>query len=262
MNIADHSATNIICNKYSHNTMYYEDYSNLPRPYYTFAYILEGTLDCICEAETVHAQKGDILFVPYKIKYRLNWSTPNTTIYSCHFNFPDFSVPFGNKTFPLQKILKQENLQNKFEFLYEHSHHETAVLRTLAVFYQICDTLFPYLKYTAEHHIDYKIRKAVDYIQQNFRSPISIDELANLCGYSVSHFHYTFKKEIGIPAIEFKNTLCIRHAALLLLDDHDYTIEQISSECGFSTAEYFRRVFKAFMGVSPREYRNSMKKTI
>ena len=34
------------------------------------------------------------------------------------------------------------------------------------------------------------------------------------------------------------------------------TVEQISDACGFESSAYFRRVFKRYAGVSPREYRS------
>ena len=262
MNIADYSASNIICNIYSHKTPILEDFSTLPRPYYTFAYILCGSLECTCGNEITLAQKGDVLFIPYKIKYRLYWATPGTSVCSCHFNFPAFSQPFGNKSFELQKISGFEGLCNDFLFIHKNINSESSALGVLGTFYKICDQLFPYLQYQEEHQPDARIRKAIDYIQNNFRKNITIEELAKLCGFSESHFHSIFKKEVGIPAIEYKNSLCIRHAAMLLLDTNHFSIEEISTECGFQSAEYFRRVFKSFMGVSPKEYRNSMKKTI
>jgi len=43
--------------------------------------------------------------------------------------------------------------------------------------------------------------------------------------------------------------------ALHLLSSTDMTIEEISEECGFSSSNYFRKVFKNITKASPKELR-------
>lgn len=79
--------------------------------------------------------------------------------------------------------------------------------------------------------------------------------IAGLVHLGVSRFHECFKKETGMTVIEYKKSVAVKHAALLLLDGDRKSIEEISSECGFHSAEYFRRVFRTHTGKSPKEYR-------
>lgn len=259
MNLFDNSVTNLICNQYCKVHPCEEDFTNLPRPYYSFTYILKGSLKCVTNTYTVLAGEGDIIFFPYRIQYKLTWLEPNTTVYACHFNFPAFSEPFGNKEFPLQKISGQADCLEYFQYIYENIKHEDFFLGVLGTFYMLCSRFYPLLSVQRVLYLDDRIKKAVEYIHTNYRKHITIDELSALCHLSPSRFHYCFKKETGMSAIEYKNHICIKQAALMLLDNIDTSIEEISAQCGFQSSEYFRRTFKAIMGKNPREYRSSMK---
>ncbi|MBQ1222950.1 MAG: helix-turn-helix transcriptional regulator, partial [Oscillospiraceae bacterium] len=51
----------------------------------------------------------------------------------------------------------------------------------------------------------------------------------------------------------YLNTLRIRHACVLI-EQGISGVKDISNLCGFSDPMYFSRLFKAKLGVSPREY--------
>ena len=105
MNIISQSMTNLICRQYTQNAYMENDYSALPRPHYTIAYVLEGRLEALNMTVTITAEPGDIIFIPYREKYRLRWiCNPKSSCISCHFTFPSFVEPFGNMLFPLQKL--------------------------------------------------------------------------------------------------------------------------------------------------------------
>lgn len=255
MNLTGYSCTSLICKMHLFEQPMEEDYSNLPRPHYTFAYVRQGVLRCKTASYTVVAEKGDILFIPYQIRYRLYWAEPNSSVFSCHFNFPAYSEPFRNRELPLQKIAGREELIAAFSFIYENIEDKSCLLGVMGTFYSLCQTLYPCLKVEKVCRPDERIRRAVEYIQENFRNNITVKELLDICSMSQSHFHYCFKKETGMTAIEYKNRICINHAFLLLEEYRQLSIEEISAACGFESAEYFRRVFKNITGISPREYR-------
>lgn len=121
--------------------------------------------------------------------------------------------------------------------------------------YRLCNELYPHLEVIKVLHLDDRIQCAVDFINLNFRTSFTVGELARLAHLGVSRFHECFKSETGMTVIEYKNSVAVKHATLLLLEGDRKSIEEISSECGFQSAEYFRRVFKRYTGKSPKEYR-------
>ena len=69
-------------------------------------------------------------------------------------------------------------------------------------------------------------------------------------------FYVKFKKATGMTPIEFKNRIAINQACIMLINT-DKSIEKISEELGFASADYFRRVFKKTVGISPLKYRKT-----
>lgn len=259
MRIEEQALTHLCMKKYTQTSVTINDYTQQPRPNFSLAYVLCGQLKCESDSVEFKADPGDILFVPFRQRYALSWlGLPETSIYSIHFNFPAYSEPFGNKEFRMQKLTGHADKKETFEYLCAQPHKDECSLKVLGVFYQLCSELYPHLTYDRIFHLDERIQKAVDYLNLHYRTPIAIDDLARISNLSPSRFHYCFKKELGMTAIEYKNSLCVKHASLLLFSEPDMSIEEISAESGFNSSEYFRRIFKAATGQTPREYRKAV----
>lgn len=91
------------------------------------------------------------------------------------------------------------------------------------------------------------------YIDENACTTISIQDVANHIGFSTSHLRQIFKQEYGIPPVRYLNTVRVQRAKDLLSSGF-YTMQEISTACGFSNVYYFSRVFKEFTGISPGSY--------
>ena len=115
--------------------------------------------------------------------------------------------------------------------------------------------LFQRMHYEARSTVNENIRHAVRYIETHYDAPLRVDELAALCHISASYFYECFKREMGLSPIEYKNQITVRHAQRALIDSPEASIEEISEKLGFESSVYFRRLFKAKTGMSPRDYR-------
>ena len=60
-----------------------------------------------------------------------------------------------------------------------------------------------------------------------------------------------------MPA-DYIRSMRLQYAAQLLREK-DCSITEISDDSGFSDVRYFREVFRKYYGMSPSEYRNSMR---
>ena len=226
MRIEEQALTHLILKTYRHQSIDVDDFTHLPRPYFSLAYVFCGQLKCESESVSFTVEPGEILFVPFQQRYMLSWlGLPETVTYSCHFNFPAYSEPFGNKEFHLQKLTGHVDKKQIFEYLCAQPHENKCSLPVFAAFYSLCSELYPHLKYERTFHLDERIQKAVNHLNLHYRSNISIEELARISNLSPSRFHYCFKKELGMTAIEYKNSLCIKQASLLLLNEPDKSIE-------------------------------------
>ncbi|MBQ8254596.1 MAG: lipoate--protein ligase [Clostridia bacterium] len=98
-----------------------------------------------------------------------------------------------------------------------------------------------------------KIKYSINYIKQNFKRDLSLDEVSEAAGLSRYHFCREFKKATGLTPVEFINrTRC--EFAKELLESKKYTIAEISDMSGFMTPAHFSKTFKGFFGAHPSEF--------
>lgn len=98
------------------------------------------------------------------------------------------------------------------------------------------------------------ISKTISFINSNFEKKITLDELANISGYSKSRFINVFSKTTGITPIKFINKIRLSCAAELLASDNQ-SISETAFACGFDDSLYFSRAFKNAYGISPSEFK-------
>lgn len=100
------------------------------------------------------------------------------------------------------------------------------------------------------------VKRAVQYIEIHLSQPISVDTLCRLNGISRTHFVHLFSKETGRTVKQYiAQARC--ECAAELLENSRLPVHEISSYVGYADNNYFAKVFKNVMGVSPQEYRKA-----
>ncbi|MBE3641948.1 AraC family transcriptional regulator [Bacillus cereus] len=105
-----------------------------------------------------------------------------------------------------------------------------------------------------------RIHKVQDYIESNIDSSLSIEELADVAGFSKYHFHRIFKGIVDESLSRYVNRLKLERATNLLTYRSDMTVTDIAYHFGFTDSAVFSRTFKNYYGVSPSQYRNDNSK--
>lgn len=105
------------------------------------------------------------------------------------------------------------------------------------------------------------LRRVVDYIQENYASPISLEELSRVAIVSKSTLINAFKLAYDTTPIKFINRVRLDKAKALLLNT-DSSISEISEMVGFQSLHYFSRYFKNHEDISPVEYRQRYSKNV
>lgn len=103
---------------------------------------------------------------------------------------------------------------------------------------------------------DADIQLATRYIYQNFRKPLTLEEVAGVASLSPTYFSKKFKQVTGMGYKEYLNYVRLKHAQTALLTTSN-TITDIALEYGFNDSNYFKDLFKKVYGRSPREYRKA-----
>ena len=102
------------------------------------------------------------------------------------------------------------------------------------------------------------VEEAVHYMKENMERHVTLQDMSDYIGYSVSHFSMLFKKSTGHSPLAYFNLLKIQHACLLL-DTTDMQINQVCHKVGIADLFYFSRLFSRIVGMSPTDYRKLKK---
>ena len=95
-----------------------------------------------------------------------------------------------------------------------------------------------------------------DYIKQHYSEKITLDFAASYVFMSPSHFSKLFKKSTGKNFVDYLSEIRIEKAKRLLLES-TLLIYQISEQVGYTSFNYFTKVFKKYTGLTPEEYRQT-----
>lgn len=235
------------------------DYSHQPRPLHSVAYIVEGSADFICGGVQHTVGVGDVIYVPKGCRYTSVWhGNPTTKFFSCHFDLVPFGEPVGNRVYGLQKITDCTHLESLFAEVTQEGQAAFDSLHATGSFLYLLSALFPRMQAEKSLTVNTRIIDAVRYIESHYDTPLRVPDLAAICHISPSYFYECFKREIGMSPIEYKNKIMIRHAERSLVDHPEVSIEELSECLGFESSIYFRRLFKATTGKTPREYRKTV----
>ena len=81
-----------------------------------------------------------------------------------------------------------------------------------------------------------------------------IEQLADLCHFSPTHFMNFFKKHLGVSCMEYVIQFRLRKAAELL-QHSTLPILEIATQSGFNNLSNFNRQFKKYYQITPSQYR-------
>lgn len=102
------------------------------------------------------------------------------------------------------------------------------------------------------------LEKALHFIQLNYRYSLTLQQVADKSGMSLSSFGRRFKKKTGMTFVDYVNSMRISSARSLLRNP-DLSLLQISLACGYGNQCHFNRTFKKIVGITPGQYRKSLK---
>lgn len=98
------------------------------------------------------------------------------------------------------------------------------------------------------------VHDAIQYICSHYTETITLEMLASHVNLSTSYFSEIFKKQTEMSLRDYINKIRIDESKYLLLNT-TLSILEVSVAIGFEYQNYFTKVFKKFVGITPKEYR-------
>lgn len=109
------------------------------------------------------------------------------------------------------------------------------------------------LKAKRQSDIPEVLRRALDYMDRCFSSPVQLSDVADEVGVSSAYLSNLFTRYIGDSFVD-QLTERRMEKARQLLAAHRLSVKEISRMVGYQDPNYFSRLFKKQTGVSPTEY--------
>lgn len=99
---------------------------------------------------------------------------------------------------------------------------------------------------------DQLIERAVEYINANLDSKLTIESIAEQLYTSGSYLCKSFRRKMGVPMMHYVNTQRVRRAKELIFEG--IPLKEVYLRCGYENYITFFRVFRAETGLSPSEF--------
>ncbi len=225
---------------------------------------VKGTADVSLNERHVTVNAGDTVVVNSNCLHSVSSSAE--LVYYCLIIDRAFCLQnyFDTSKMVFAELIHDEEVFHKMsllakEFGNEDGEYRTQVIRAHVL--EICAHLCRF--YTSderaestESHLLSCIKRALGHIHTNYKSNISLDEIAELVGLSKFYFAREFRRVTGYTLVAYINLVRCEKAKKLLSENR-LSVGVISEECGFSNQSYFTKIFTAYTGRRPGEYRKS-----
>ena len=108
--------------------------------------------------------------------------------------------------------------------------------------------------YPEKRYIDIKyVNKALEYMQGNYNSVITLEDVSREVYASPVHFERVFKSSTGLTPHQYLIKIRLQKAKEILKGE-DCSIEEVAKRCGFVNTGHFSTTFKRIVGMSPSEF--------
>ena len=244
-------------------------------------YITKGCMKITVWSHTYQVQEGDIIILmPHTIHSIEQLDSHHAEYFNIVFHFSILEKPEENSLY--DKYLKPFLTHEKSVNCYEPKGSELNTLLTPSLLsliehrresYTTCEYLVKSNLFMIMHNLNQtcisadknevilqanysKLKTALYHVQNSYAQNITIKQVANLCGFSESHFMKLFKELTGMSFTAYLVNYRLELSAKQLLET-DQKIIDIATNCGFNNHSYFTRAFLKKYGLTPAKYRRT-----
>lgn len=101
---------------------------------------------------------------------------------------------------------------------------------------------------------------AIKYIEEHYNEEISLYDVSKYVSVTPQYFSKLFKDETGYNFVEWITNTRVKKAKDLM-NNKDKTIKEVCYMVGYHDPNYFSRIFKKIVGVSPTDYMKGKEKS-
>lgn len=235
---------------------------------YILIYCMKGSGYYRVDSRSYDVSEGQYFILPPDTPHLYASDNDNPwTIYWVHFSGRQAPVFAGDTLAPqaissgmTSRISDRNNIFEEIFLTLSDSYCLDNLRYAASLFYGFLATfrfLGHFRKYNSEEartDTDNVVAAAVRYMNENLERTLTLSDIADYAGYSVSHFATMFKNSTGHSVLNYFNMLKVQRSCQLL-ETTDMKINQICAKVGIDDNYYFSRLFKKITGISPKVYR-------
>lgn len=209
---------------------------------------------------------GDMNLLPAHVPSRNRWNGPSNTL-SLHLPVPLWEeiaeshairpellrpgLPGSDVSISRLAVMLAEELERPFRnVMFCES-------LAMAAFSKLAERLGGRTMTRCDGLVDWRLRRVVEFIEENPGAAHSVNELALVAGLSRSHFSQAFADAFGMAPHQYVMTRRVEHAKRRLRMDRE-SVTDIAASLGFSSHAHFSGVFRRLTGVSPSDWRRGL----
>ncbi len=231
---------------------------------YIMIYCYSGVGYVKIGGNTWKVSSGDIVFCIDKIphEYYSDKDEPWSILWA-HFKGESVREFLGlagiNLASPTIHVGITPKISNIFHEIFnylERGYNLYSVIYTSTLLQQIFSTiLIIKMNKKINAGFDITIQKVIEYMNENIKKALTLEELSKFAGVSKFGFVRRFKSQVGYSPIEYYNRLKIQKACEMIKLTN-MNISEISGALGYGNPYYFSNAFKKIIGCSPKDYKD------
>ncbi len=121
--------------------------------------------------------------------------------------------------------------------------------------YEMVTSFIETLKMEKRPTYNFIVNKTINFIHQEILHDLSLERIANYVGVHSSYLSSTFKELVGVNITAFINRKRIEESKYFLLHSTS-SLSDIAHLFGFCNQSYYTSLFKNYMGMTPKKYRD------
>lgn len=227
--------------------------------YSEILYCKSGEGDILINGRNIKLRAGEFIWIPpnYVHQYSFENAELVCAVFSNDF-IPMYSSATGGKRLVVSAISADE-LSEMLEGLYLLKREQ--ILKISGILNLVAEKVIENSEFQDADKTDgILFQKVVTYLSDHYTEDITLSGLSRLFGYNEKYLSHALHSLTGVHFSRLLASYRVERAKAALVAEPRKSIAEIAMESGFSAINSFHRVFLMHTGLTPSEYRKSVRK--
>ena len=243
---------------------------------FEFLYVESGQIICGIGEKQIILSEGDAIFINSKILHRFYASSggvipnfvcmpefiaPESSLVYKKYILPIISSNMSFQCFQIAEPWQARIIEIMIKIMETQENEKIKELSTLALLQNLWLIFYENVKLSGKEEVQTvdeaaqkRVQIMMQYIHENYKQGLSLNEIASHIGVSKSTALHLFQRFLHTTPVNYLIEYRLQ-AASRLLKNTNKKVKTIAYESGFHNVDYFCRVFKNHYHVTPSEYR-------